>query len=274
MNTLNNILEFEIIHFNQYSLTGFEILNVIIIFLVAKLLLWIIRKAIFQKTKIHKLDKGSSIALFQLTKYVVWILAITLILETIGIKVTLLLAGSAALLVGIGLGLQQTFNDILSGIILLFEHSVKVGDILQIDGDIVKIQDIGLRTSKGMNVRQIIVIIPNSLITTNKVINWSHQTQKTLFSIDISVSYDNDIDQVISLLEKSALEHKEVLESDLLEGRLVGFGQSGMNYKILFYSQNIFFIEKVKSDIRKNIFSNFKKNNITIPFPQLDIHVI
>ena len=85
------------------------------------------------------------------------------------------------MLVGIGLGLQQTFNDFISGIILLIEGTTKIGDVLEIDGDVVIIQKIGLRTSKGLNRDDIIVIIPNSLITTSKVINWSHQSKKNTF---------------------------------------------------------------------------------------------
>ncbi len=273
METINTFLRFELFHFKEHSLTIFELVSVIAILLITKLILWLIKKALFRNTKLHNLDKGSSFALFQLIKYVVWIIAIAFTLETIGIKVTILLAGSAALLVGIGLGLQQTFNDILSGIILLFEHSVKVGDILEIDGDKVIIQEIGLRTSKGMNVRQIIVIIPNSLITTNKVINWSHQTQKTLFSIEVGVAYGSDVDLVIKTLEQSALEHSEVKQSDLLEARLVGFGNSSLDFKILFFSENVFYIEKVKSDIRKTISRKFDENKITIPFPQMDLHL-
>ncbi|MBL4568257.1 MAG: mechanosensitive ion channel [Flavobacteriaceae bacterium] len=192
---------------------------------------------------------------------------------TIGVKVTILLAGSAALLVGIGLGLQQTFNDILSGVILLFEHSVKVGDILEIDGDRVIIQEIGLRTSTGMNVRQIIVIIPNSLITTNKVINWSHQTKKTLFSIEVGVAYGSDVDLVIKTLEESALEHSEVEKSSLVEARLVNFGNSSLDFELLFFSEHVFYIEKVKSDIRKIISRKFDENKISIPYPQMDLHL-
>jgi len=271
--TINTFLEYEIFHFNEHSLTVFELVSVIVIFIITKFVLWLINKALFRETKLHKLDKGSTFALFQLIKYIIWIMAIALMLEVIGVKVTILLAGSAALLVGIGLGLQQTFNDILSGIILLFEHSVKVGDILEIDGDRVIIQEIGLRTSKGMNVRQIIVIIPNSLITTNKVINWSHQTQKTLFSIDVGVVYGSNVDLVIEVLEQSAVEHPEVEKSDLLEARLVGFGNSSLDFKILFFSKNVFYIEKTKSDIRKIISRKFDKNKIIIPFPQLDLHL-
>ena len=273
METITDFFNFEIFSFNDNSLSIFDLTNVIVIVIVTKLVLWIISKALFNKKKLHTLDKGSAFALFQIIKYLIWIIAISLMLETLGIKVTILLAGSAALLVGVGLGLQQTFNDILSGIILLLEHSVKVGDILEIDGDRVIIQEIGLRTSKGMNVRQIVVIIPNSLITTNKVINWSHQTQKTLFNIDIGVAYGSDVDLVIKTLEESAIEHLEFSECEFKEVRFVNFGNSSMDFQLYFYSKNIFTIEKVKSDIRKIIYRKFNEQKITIPFPQMDLHI-
>ena len=273
MKTINDFFNFEIFNFNNHTLSIFDLSSIIAIVIITKLVLWLINKALFNKKKLHKLDKGSALALFQIIKYLIWIIAITLMLETLGIKVTILLAGSAALLVGVGLGLQQTFNDMLSGIILLFEHSVKVGDILEIDGDRVIIQEIGLRTSKGMNVRQIVVIMPNSLITTNKVINWSHQTQKTLFNIDIGVAYGSDVDLVIQTLEESAVEHLEFLECEFKEVRLVNFGNSSMDFQLFFYSKNIFSIEKVKSDIRKIICKKFNKHKITIPFPQMDLHI-
>ena len=273
MDTITNFFNFEIFHFNNHSLSIFEISSIAVIFMITKLILWLISKAIFNKTKLHNLDKGSAFSLFQIIKYLIWVIAIALMLEALGVQVTILLAGSAALLVGIGLGLQQTFNDILSGIILLFEHSVKVGDILEIDGDRVIIQEIGLRTSKGMNVRQIVVIIPNSLITTNKVINWSHQTQKTLWNIDIGVAYGSDVDLVIKTLEESAVEHLEFSECEFKEVRFVNFGNSSMDFQLFFYSKNIFSIEKVKSDIRKIIYKKFNENKITIPFPQMDLHI-
>ncbi len=273
MKAITDFFNFELFNFNNHSLSIFDLSSIIAIGIITKLVLWLISKALFNKNKLHKLDKGSAFALFQIIKYLIWIIAISLMLEALGIKVTILLAGSAALLVGVGLGLQQTFNDMLSGIILLFEHSVKVGDILEIDGDMVIIQEIGLRTSKGMNVRQIVVIIPNSLITTNKVINWSHQTQKTLFNIDIGVAYGSDIDLVIQTLEESALEHLEFLECEFKEVRFIDFGNSSMDFQLFFYSKNIFLIEKVKSDIRKIIYKKFNEHKITIPFPQMDLHI-
>ena len=150
MKTIADFFNFEILNFNNHTLSIFDLSSIIVIVIITKLILWLISKAIFNKTKLHSLDKGSAFSLFQIIKYLIWVIAIALMLEALGVQVTILLAGSAALLVGIGLGLQQTFNDILSGIILLFEHSVKVGDILEIDGKVGKVTDIKLRTTRAV----------------------------------------------------------------------------------------------------------------------------
>ncbi len=273
METLKKFLEFELISAGEYKILVYTLVAILMIFLVTKLILWLIKNTLFRQRKFNKLDKGSAYALFQIIRYIIWIIAIGFILEAIGIKVTLLIAGSAALLVGIGLGLQQTFNDIISGIILLSEQSIKIDDVLEIDGDVVKIQSIGLRTSKGLNTNDISIIIPNSLITTNKVINWSHQAMKTRFRIDVGVAYGSDVDLVIKILEESAFEHPDISDRELTEARLVNFGNSSLDFQVLFFSQNIFRINKVKSDIRRIIVQKFAKNNIPIPYPQMDLHL-
>ena len=273
METLRKFLEFELISVGENQIRVYTLMTILIIFLITKLILWLIKKTLYRKRKFKKLDKGSAYALFQIIRYVIWVIAVGLILETIGVKVTVLIAGSAALLVGVGLGLQQTFNDIISGIILLSEQSIKIDDVLEIDGDVVKIQSIGLRTSKGLNTNDISIIIPNSLITTNKVINWSHQTKKTRFRIDVGVAYGSDVDLVIKILEESAFEHPDISDRELTEARLVNFGNSSLDFQVLFFSKNIFRINKVKSDIRRIINLKFSKNSIAIPFPQMDLHL-
>ena len=273
MERFNSILEFELITVGDYTLKVYTIFTILIIFILTKTILWLIKRVLFRKSKSNKFHTKDSYALFQIIKYVVWVIAIGFVLETIGIKVTVLIAGSAALLVGIGLGLQQTFNDIISGIILLSEKSIRIGDVLDIDGIVVKIESIGLRTSKGINTDDISMIIPNSLITTNKVINWSHQSEKARFRVDIGVSYGSDVDLVIKILEESVIEHPDVYDKKLIEARLISFGASSLDFQVLFYSENIFSIGKVKSDIRRIIYKNLANNNITIPFPQLDLHL-
>jgi len=273
MEIINDILQFELINAGQYKLRVATLFMVLLILAVMKVLLWLIKKSLFRKSRLNQFDSGNTYSLFQIIKYVMWVIAIGFILETVGVKVTVLIAGSAALLVGIGLGLQQTFNDVISGIILLSERSIKINDVLEIDGDVVKIQEIGLRTSKGLNRDDISIIIPNSLITTNKVINWSHQSRKTRFRIDVGVSYGSDVDLVIKILEESTFEHPDIFNRELTEARLVNFGNSSLDFQVLFFSKNIFRISKVKSDIRKNINKKFLENNITIPFPQMDLHL-
>ncbi|MBI9040967.1 mechanosensitive ion channel domain-containing protein [Lutibacter sp.] len=272
LKAIKEFLELEIISIGNYKIMVHTIVLIIAIFIFTKIALWIIKQALNRQQRKNNLDSGNTYAIFQIIKYLIWVIAFGFILEAIGIKVTVLIAGSAALLVGVGLGLQQTFNDIISGIILLSERSIKIDDILEIDGDILKIQEIGLRTSKGLNRDEISIIIPNSLITTNKVINWSHQSRQTRFKINVGVAYGSDVDLVEKVLTESAWEHPEVSDKNLINVRFLDFGDSCLQFQVIFFSKNIFRIERVKSDIRKVINKKFIENNITIPFPQMDLH--
>ena len=273
MKTIKEFLELELLSVGKFTIMVHSIVVVIAIFLFTKILLLLISKALARETKLDNLDEGNSYAIFQIIRYIIWIVSFGFILQAVGIKVTVLIAGSAALLVGVGLGLQQTFNDIISGIILLSERSIKINDILEIDGDILKIQEIGLRTSKGLSRDEISIIIPNSLITTNKVINWSHQSKKTRFKINIGVAYESDVDLVVKVLKESAWEHPEVSEKELIAVRFLDFGPSSLQFQVIFFSENIFRIESVKSDIRMVINRKFNEHKISIPFPQMDVYV-
>jgi small-conductance mechanosensitive channel len=272
MEIIKNILNYEIFSYGDYSIKVSKLVVITLILLATYFVLWLIKKALSAK-KFSKVDTGTTYALYQIIKYFIYVIAFGIILESVGVKVTLLLAGSAALLVGIGLGLQQTFNDIISGVILLSERSIKINDVLEVDGDVVKIQSIGLRTSKALNRDDISIIIPNSLITTSKVINWSHQSKRTRFRIEVGVAYGSDVDLVIKILEESANDYPDIVGKDLVEGRLANFGPSSLDFHLLFFSKNIFRISKVKSDIRRIICKKFAENNIVIAFPQLDVHV-
>jgi len=172
-------LEIEIFRVGEFSLTISKVISVFLTILITFLIIWLIKKVLF-RMKRKNIDEGILHSIFQISKYVIWIITILIILDSLGIKLNVLLAGSAALLVGIGLGLQNTFNNFIAGIILLFEGSLKVGDIIEVDGDVVKIQRIGLRTSTAISRDDISVILPNSILTSNKLINWSHQSKKTI----------------------------------------------------------------------------------------------
>ncbi len=273
MDKLKSIFDFVIFSYKEIDFTVKSLFIVIIAFAITRILLWIIKKILFRRKDIDFNKRGSLNSVYQIIAYVLWIITILIMLESFGLKLTVLMAGSAALLVGVGLGLQNTFNDFISGFILLFEGSIKIGDILEVDGDIIKIRKIGLRTSEAFNRDDIVVIMPNSIITTNKVINWSHQSKKTRFRIKVGVAYGSDVDLVEQLLMDSAKEHPEVENDEMIRARFIDFGNSSLDFELLFYSKNIFRIENVKSDIRRTINHKFIENKVTIPFPQMDLHL-
>jgi small-conductance mechanosensitive channel len=267
------VRSYELFRFGSFHITVENIVATIVTISVTILVLWILKKVLFRKKNMSKLKEGNLFSLYQVIKYIAWIIAILSILDSFGVKLNVLLASSAALLVGMGFGLQTVFNDFVSGIILLFEGSTKVGDILEVDGDVIKIKRIGLRTSEGINRDDIIVILPNSKITSNKVINWSHQSKKTRFRIKVGVAYGSDVDLVIKLLIESALEQEHITDKESVIARFIDFGNSSLDFELLFYSTNIFRIENVKSDIRRTINQKFTENGITIPFPQMDVYL-
>lgn len=270
---MTEFFELEIFKVENFSIKIYTFVAILAILLIIRLIIFLFKKYFTHRAEGKNETFDSYFALFQITRYIIWIIGIILILDTVGIKITILIAGSAALLVGVGLGLQQTFNDVMSGLILLMEGSTKVGDVLEIEDDVVKITNIGLRTSKALNRDDISIIIPNSLITTNKVINWSHQNTKARFRIGVGVAYGSDVEKVINVLVESANEHPDTVDKKMTHARLTDFGNSSLDFQVLFYSKNIFRIERIKSEIRRVINQKFIENGVTIPFPQVDLHI-
>ena len=270
---MKDILELNLFKIDNYGLSVYHVLYLALFYIGARIFLWAIRKALQRRWRNKELDKGSEYALMQIISYIVWIIIIVLALESIGVKVTILIAGSAALLVGVGLGLQQTFNDIVSGIILLIEGSIKVGDILDLSGDVVKVRRIGLRTSVVENRSEIIIILPNSKIVTDQVINWSHNHKTARFKVTVGVAYGTDPDLVMTLLAESARDHPKVIKDRAPFTRLIDFGNSSVDYEVHFWCSDLFGVEQIKSDIRRNIAKKFEKSGVVIPFPQRDLHL-
>lgn len=271
--SLSEILSTEIFRVGGYVLSIEGVLNTICIIACARILLWVIRRSIVRSKIFKTYDEGQILAYYQIAKYIIVVVAIALILETHGIKITFLVAGSAALLVGIGLGLQQLFNDLVSGFIILTEHSIKVGDIIEVEGIVARVKLIGLRTSKVENRLGIFMIIPNSKIVNENVTNWSHNNRVTRFQLPVGVAYGSDVELEARLLEEAASEHNEVDHSKNNIARFVDFGDSALQFELLFWSANRFRVEDVKSQLRFAINRKFIENRVQIPFPQRDLHL-
>jgi small-conductance mechanosensitive channel len=254
--------------------TPSKILTVIVIFLIARIVTWVLTQvALFGLFKRKHIDQGSRFAINQLLKYLIYFLASILAIEGMGIDMTLILGGAAALLVGVGLGLQQTFNDFFSGLVLLFERSVSVGDIMDIGGDVGEVKKIGLRSSIIETRSNISIIVPNSKLVNDSVKNWSHFVEYVRFDVSVGVAYGSDTRLVKKLILTAANEHHQVQDYPVPFVRFHDFGDSALAFTVYFFTNRYLIIEDIKSDIRFRIDELFREHGVSIPFPQRDIWI-
>lgn len=267
---MKKLLENKILEFDHYSLTVGNLVS-FFVFLGIIILLSAIFKRIIYRSK--KLDSAKKFSVNQLTKYILVALTVIIGLKILGFNVSVLLAGSAALLVGVGLGLQNLFNDFVSGIILLLDQTLKVGDIIEVNSMIYKVQEINFRTSTVMGRDESYIILPNSELTGNKVINWTHGQTASRFKVSVGVDYSTDIFILMPILKATVIAHPKVLNDPEPFVRFEDYGDSSLNFSVYFFTDDIFGAEYIKSEIRVEIFKAFKAHNINIPFPQRVVHM-
>ena len=214
-------------------------------------------------------DQGRRHSLFLITQYVVWTLTATAMLESLGVHISVLIAGSAAILVGLGLGVQQIFRDIVSGIFLLFEGTVEVGDVLQIDGKVVRVEEISLRTSRLLTREGNALIVPNSRFITESVFNWTHHSDApSQFQIPVFVGREADEEQVREMLLKAASEHPAILAQPAPNARLSEMREEGaLLFTLVVWSQTKFEMESVLSEIRYAIRRQLREQGVPLPTP-------
>ncbi|NLX40803.1 MAG: mechanosensitive ion channel [Bacteroidales bacterium] len=216
---------------------------------------------------------GKKFSLSNLIKYAIYIISFAIVLYILGIDLKFVLAGSAALLVGIGLGLQNLFSDFVSGIIILMDSSIKVGDILDVDGLICKVEKINIRTTLVLTRDDKFILLPNTLLTKNKIVNWTHTDNKSRFDVKVGVAYSSDVDLTMKVIKEACKEHKGILNEPEPFVRLTDFGSYSLEFVVYFWVDNVYRAENVKSEVRINILNKLKQNNITIPFPQHVLHM-
>ncbi|MDP6908054.1 MAG: mechanosensitive ion channel [Flavobacteriales bacterium] len=270
---MKEFLEHELISFGDYHLTMFKIMVVVLVIVLTWALTWGVKKGLVNRSNITEVERGRRLSFYQLLQYILWIIAILLILESLGFQITLLIAGSAALLVGVGLGLQEVFKDFLSGIILLFDGTILVSHIIEVEGTVGRVKEIRLRASEVETREGIVLIIPNSRFITGNVVNWTHNHKLTRFTIEVGVAYGSDVEKVQDALVECAKQHAEVVKNPEPFVFFTDFGESQLTFSLQFYSRSVFRIEFIKSDLRFAIDKAFREAGITIPFPQRDVHI-
>ncbi len=254
---------------DSIAFTPKALLIVISIFLLTYLLLKLFKKIIYRT--LSDVAKVKFKSIFTFINYFIYVVVILISFDNIGVDVTAIFAASAALLVGVGLALQTFIQDIISGIFIIADQAVHVGDIIEVDGQVGKVENITLRTTRAVTRENKVLIIPNHKFLTSILFNWTENGVVTKEFITVGVAYGSDVELVRQILIDNAKRHKAVLKQ--LEPFVLfeDFGDSALQFQLYFSIKESFVANLVKSDLRFSIFKAFKEHNIDIPFPQRTI---
>jgi len=255
----------------KITITTGLIILVVFAFVMTSLFLRVIRS--FITGKLVDEDRMKFISVFKFIKYFVYLAVILITLSSAGVDVTILLTASAALFVGLGLALQDLFQDVIGGIFIILDKSLLVGDVIEMEGRVARVFEIKLRTTRALTRDDKVMIIPNHKFITDTVYNYTQNHKTTREVVKVGVAYGSDVEKVREVLLECAREQKGILKKPEPFVLFEDFGDSALLFGLHFYVSDSFVDPKVKSELRFKINNMFRLNNITIPFPQRDVHM-
>jgi small-conductance mechanosensitive channel len=275
LDPVSNVLTYHLFTLGEARITPLTVLYVLIllaalVYLSNKLKHLLINRLLTRT----RLDSGAQQAIGTITRYVILFVGLLIIFQTVGVDLTTLNVLAGAVGIGIGFGLQNIANNFISGLIILIERPIKVGDRIEVgdvNGDVVTI---GARSTTIKTNDSIAIIVPNSKFISENVVNWSFGGEIIRFRIPVGVAYDSDIDLVTELLLKIAAENEDVAADPPSTVRLTELASSAIQFELRIWSR-----EKLHrpglllSDINYAIVRTFREHDIEIPYPQRDLHV-
>ncbi len=226
-----------------------------------------------------RLDATQQLLAQKISTILIWGFAFFLGVDLLGIDLTALAFFGGAFGLAIGFGLQKTFGNLISGILLLLDKSIKPGDVISVSDQsgnesYGQIRKIGIRAISVITRDQTEYLIPNENLMTNQVVNWSYSSKEVRVKAPVGVSYDSDLDLVEELLYRAVDETDRILTHPKPRVNLMEFGDNSVNFEIRFWIRDPEGgLANIRSDVLKRIWQLFKENDIEIPFPQRDLHL-
>ena len=248
-------------------------------FILSKYAQYVIRRQVLQEFQI---ERHTQFLLLRILHFSLIAIGFLITFSTLGISLTSIALIFGGLSIGIGFGLQNVVSNLISGLILMFERPIKIGDLVEIiEMNIFgRVSSINLRSTVIMALDEKEIIVPNSQLITEPVHNLTHYNNYFRVRIEVNVSFNSDVDLVKNALLEVANAHPEVIREPTLEMedvtapfvRFTNFGESSLDFELLAWIPNSFERFDVASDLHFMIWQKFKENNIKIPFPQRDVH--
>jgi small-conductance mechanosensitive channel len=271
---LNRIFQYQLFQINQTWITPSSLilftLMIFVFYISSRILQKVIIKSILPKVQI---DEGTQYNLLRVSHYLTMIVGVVVAFQFVGINLSGLAVIFGLLSVGIGFGLQNITSNFVSGLILLFERPIKIGDRVTV-GDIEgNVTAINMRSTTIRSLNNITIIVPNADFVSSQVINWSHGDPKIRLDVEVGVSYNSDLDAVLRSLEAVAEESPDVLKDPKPEVIFSSFGDSSWNMQLRIWLKNPYEYQRIRSRINCAIVRKFRDNEVEIPFPQRDLHL-
>ncbi len=252
------------------SVCYFLFLLFLLIYVSGKLKRWLIDRVLAKRG----VDLGLREATGTIFRYVLIFIGLIVIFQTVGIDLTALSILTGAVGLGIGFGLQNIASNFISGLIILFERPVRIGDriaVSDVEGDVIRI---GARSTTVLTNDNIDIIIPNSKLITENVINWTHSERKVRFRIPVTVAFEMDLRRVEQALLEAAKSVQDVAELPEPGVRFIKFGENGLDFELRAWTTTLVHRKgKFVSEINFAIYDKFKKYEIEVPNPQRDVHI-
>lgn len=273
-NFISHLFQYKLFEINRTPITPSSVIMFVIVitvfYFVSRLLQRVLQHKILTRFRI---DKGTQYTMSRVSHYIIMVIGGLLAFQFIGIDLSGLAVIVGLLSVGIGFGLQNVTSNFIAGLILLFERPIKIGDRVTVghtEGDVLAIN---MRSTTIRSLNNISIIVPNSEFVSSQVINWSHGDPKVRLVVDVGVSYNSDLDEVMRSLREVAEESPSVLKHPEPDVLFSGFGDSSWNMKLRVWLKDPENYYKILSDINCAIVRKFRENGVEIPFPQRDLHV-
>jgi small-conductance mechanosensitive channel len=219
------------------------------------------------------IDAGLRYTLARVAQYIVVVLGVLISFQFVGLDLTSLAVVFGLLSVGIGFGLQNITANFISGLIIMFERPISVGDRVEVAGIEGDVTEISIRSTKIRTLNNTSIIVPNTQFVENNVVNFSHGDITFRLDIDVGVSYSSNLDAVLKALNEIAEEHPSVMDHPKHQVHLVEFADSAWDMQLRVWIPNVKNRYIMRNELNQAIVRKFEENEIEIPFPQRDLHV-
>lgn len=246
------------------------LITVWLAFMLSRFLRFILEEDIYPRIN---LARGIPYAVSTMLHYVVLLVGFLFAVAALGIDMTKFTILAGAFGVGLGFGLQNIVNNFVSGLILLFERPVKVGDVVQLGEYSGDLRRIGLRASVVRTWEGSEVIVPNGDLISEEVVNWTLSDQQRRIEINVGVAYGTDPEHVIKLLTRVAAGHAEVMTDPGPQTLFIGFGDNALDFQLRAWTVHFGRWMAIKSELTVGVNAALRDANISIPFPQRDLHI-